>query len=452
MKRPSEYNPKIIGVIGTLTVAALVALALGFKHLPFVDSDRRYTAYFAEAAGLTPGSPVQVAGFRVGEVTDVRLDGPRVLVEFTMEDSIHPGDRTAAAIKTETLLGTRLVEVTTHGDGRLDGPIPLQRTTSPYELPQALGDLSQTIAGLDTNKLNESLTTLAETFKNTPADLRTAVEGISRFSDTLNKRDERLRNLFADANKVTGVLRERSDQIVGLVNDTNSLLGELSGEATTLTQLSGNISALAQQISGLVADNKSTLRPALEKVNGVLTMIDNRRDDLIKSIHLIRRFSLSLGESVSAGPFFREYLANLVPGQFFQPFIDAAFSDLGLDPHTLLPSQLTDPQVGQPATPALPVPFPRTGQGGPPRLTVPDAITGNPGDPGCGPPGLPLPGPSGCYPYREPMPAPPPGGPPPGPPAGYDPAAPAENLPPPTPVEVNSPNMIPDFPRPGPTP
>jgi phospholipid/cholesterol/gamma-HCH transport system substrate-binding protein len=121
------------------------------------------------------------------------------------------------------------------------------------------------------------------------------------------------------------------------------------------------------------------------------------------SIKRLNAYAMSLGESVSSGPFFKAYLANLMPGQFVQPFIDAAFSDLGLDPNTLAPSQRTDPQTGQPGTPALPVPYPRTGQGGEPHLNLPDAITGNPGDP--------------RYPYREPLPAPPPGGPPPGPPA-----------------------------------
>ena len=77
---------------------------------------------------------------------------------------------------------------------------------------------------------------------------------------------------------------------------------------------------------------------------------------------------MSLGESVASGPFFKAYVVNLLPGQFVQPFIDAAFSDLGLDPNVLLPSELTDPQTGQPATPALPVPYPRTGQGGEPQL------------------------------------------------------------------------------------
>jgi phospholipid/cholesterol/gamma-HCH transport system substrate-binding protein len=139
-----------------------------------------------------------------------------------------------------------------------------------------------------------------------------------------------------------------------------------------------------------------------------------------KALVGLNRYALGLGESVSSGPFFKAYVANLVPGQFIQPFIDAAFSDLGLDPNVLLPSQRSDPQVGQPATPPLPIPYPRTGQGGTPRMTLPDAITGNPGDPKCGPPGVPLPGP-GCYPYRAPLPAPPPGGPPPGPPAPADP-------------------------------
>jgi phospholipid/cholesterol/gamma-HCH transport system substrate-binding protein len=154
---------------------------------------------------------------------------------------------------------------------------------------------------------------------------------------------------------------------------------------------------------------------------------------------------MSFGEANSSGPFFKAYVGNLLPGQFVQPFIDAAFSDLGLDPHVLLPSQRTDPQIGQPGTPALPVPYPRTGQGGEPNLTLPDAITGKPGDQGCGPPGLPLPGPTGCYPYREPLPAPPPGGPPPGPPA-LPPGQDHLQQPAPTPVYVPAPG------EPAPTP
>src|SRR6202035_4638686 len=121
--------------------------------------------------------------------------------------------------------------------------------------------------------------------------------------------------------------------------------------------------AFATQFKGFIADNRAQLRPALDKLNGVLTIVDNRRDRLKLMLRYLNQYAMSLGESVASGPFFKAYVANLLPGQFVQPFVDAAFSDLGLDPATLLPSQLSNPQVGQPGTPPLPVPFPRTGQG-----------------------------------------------------------------------------------------
>ncbi len=51
------------------------------------------------------------------------------------------------------------------------------------------------------------------------------------------------------------------------------------------------------------------------------------------SVKLLNKYAMSLGESLSSGPFFKAYVVNLLPGQFVQPFIDAAFSDLGLDPY-----------------------------------------------------------------------------------------------------------------------
>ncbi|ADT98199.1 MCE family protein [Mycolicibacterium gilvum] len=417
MKPFSERNQLVIGAVGVGITAAIVLGATNYDKIPLFDPGREYTAHFAEAGGLTTDAAVQVSGFKVGQVKSIELDGPQVLVTFTVDKGIRLGDRTEAAIKTKGLLGTKILEVIARGEGQQDGTIPIDRTTSPYQLPDALGELSATISGLDTDQLSESLRVLSATFADTPPQLKIAVEGVARFSDTLNARDAQLRGLLANANKATTVLAERSEQVVGLVSNTNALLAELQNQSAAVDQISGNISALSQQLQGFIGENRDTMKPALDKLNGVLTILDNRKERLQKSLSLLNDYSMSLGESVSAGPFFKTYVANLLPGQFLQPFIDVAFSDLGLDPNVLLPSQRSDPQVGQPGTPAMPVPFPRTGQGGEPRMTIPDAITGNPGDAGCGPPGIPLPGPTGCYPYREPLPAPPPGGPPPGPPA-----------------------------------
>lgn len=440
MKSFAERNQFVIGAVGLALTIGIVLGSLNYDRLPFLQG-KEYSAYFADAGGLTTSQGVLVSGFEVGKVKSIELDGPRALVKFTVARNIHLGDHTEAAIKTKGLLGTKVLEVTSRGGGQLEGTIPVERTTSPYQLPDALGELATTISGLNTNQLSDSLRVLAETFSDTPPQLRIAVEGVARFSQTLDERDAQLRGLLGNANKATTVLAERSNQVVSLIANSNALLAELRTQSAALDQISGNISSVSQQLQGFIAENRNSLRPALDKLNGVLTIVDNRKERVQRSIKLLGQYSMSLGESVSGGPFFKTYVANLLPGQFLQPFVDAAFSDLGLDPNVLLPSQRTDPQVGQPGTPALPVPYPRTGQGGEPRLNIPDAITGNPGDQPCGLPGLPLPGP-GCYPYREPPPAPPPGGPPPGPPAEAPPGVQSTPEPTPSPALVPAPGEV----------
>jgi phospholipid/cholesterol/gamma-HCH transport system substrate-binding protein len=429
MKSFEERNRLVIGAVGVGVTFALTMAALNYDKLPFLNTDKEYSAYFTEASGLIPGAAVQLSGFRVGQVQSVSLDGPRVLVKFDVVKDIRIGDRSEAAVKTKSLLGAKILELTPRGDGVQSGPIPVDRTKPAYQLPDALGDLTATISGLDTNQLSDSLAVLANTFQDTPPDLKVAVQGVARFSQTLNQRDGELRKLLENAHKATSVLAERSDQVVTLIANTNALLIQLESQSRALDQISGNISAVMQQIKGVISESRETLKPALDKLNGVLTIVDNRKERVQDSVKKLNAYAISLGESVASGPFYNAYIGNLLPGQFLQPFIDAAFSDLGLDPNTLTPSKLHDPQVGQPGTPALPVPYPRTGQGGEPKLTLPDAITGKPGNL--------------RYPYREPLPAPPPpGGPPPGPPAVSPPpnqqAAPVQQ-----PVVLPAPGQIP---------
>ena len=102
MKSFAERNLFVIGAVGAITIAGTAALALEYDKLPFFDSAKHYTAYFAESGGLRPGAAVQVAGYRVGEVSSVDLQGARVVVRFEVDDSVRLGQLTEANIRTKS--------------------------------------------------------------------------------------------------------------------------------------------------------------------------------------------------------------------------------------------------------------------------------------------------------------------------------------------------------------
>jgi phospholipid/cholesterol/gamma-HCH transport system substrate-binding protein len=301
-----------IGIVGIVVGVTVSLSALQVDRLPFIRSGAEYSAFFADAGGLVPGDQVQVAGVRSGRVDEVKLDGAKVYVRFTLDESIVLGRKTAAAIKTNTVLGRKSLEVTPAGDGatRRDDTIPLDRTTSPYSLTDALGDLSNTVKGLDMDQVNKTLDALSTTFADTPAPLRSALDGVTQLSRSINTRDKALTELLSHAQSVTKVLSDRSNQINSLLVDGNSLLGELNNRRAALSQLIVYVNGLAQQLTGFVNDNEAQLKPTLDKLNSVLDLLERNKENIGKALDELGPFEAALGEQVGSGPYFQAYVAN----------------------------------------------------------------------------------------------------------------------------------------------
>ncbi|WP_024795777.1 MCE family protein [Tomitella biformata] len=329
MRQARELNPIPIGIIGTVVIALLTLAALNLRALPFVDSATGYRALVTETAGLSVGDPVQVAGVTVGSVREVHIEGATVAITFGVDDAIEMGEQTRADIATATVLGTKLLRVTPAGEGRLDkgATIPLERTSSPYQLTNALGDLTDTAREIDSGQLSDSMRELAGVLRETPEDLSAALDGVTRLSQTVASRDESLRELLEHAENATGALAQRSEQVEALLVDGDAVLVELIRRAAAIESLSTQIGTLSQQLTGLVADNRDQLSPALAHLESVLAMLNANRDDIAGAIERLGPYVTELGEAVASGPYFNSYIQNLLPGQLIEPFVRAALGE-----------------------------------------------------------------------------------------------------------------------------
>ena len=313
------------GIVGIVVAAAVVVATLNYDKLQFLRDGIEYSANFTDAGGLVPGDRVQVAGIEVGNVEHVELDGKQVLVTFTVKEGIQLGEETSAAIKTNTVLGRRSLALTPSGTGKLtkDEPIPVDRTTAPYSLNDALGDLSAEVHDLDTKQVNEALDVLSTALKDTPAPLRETLDGVTRLSKALNDRDQSLRDLLTKAQGVTKILADRGDQINALLLDGNDLLGALELRRSAISELITNISGVSQQLSGLVHDNEEQIGPTLEKLNSVTALLIRNKDNLSRALDGLGPYATALGEAVASGPYFQAFVQNYGSGKMLQGLVDA---------------------------------------------------------------------------------------------------------------------------------
>ena len=317
-----DRDPKKLGVWGAVGAVALMGISLNYDRIPYVNGMRDATVYVADAAGLDTGDHVQVAGMNVGTVRKIELDGDRVRVRCAINRGVELGADTSAQIKTDSILGRRALGVFSDGRGDLeDNTIPIERTSVPYSLTSALGDLSDTVEAMDTDKVDEALTVLAETMEGSSPEVQSAIDGITRLSRSLNERDEGVRQLLEKAAGTTDVLGRRSDQINQLMVDGNTLFTQLDLRRRALSELIMNIDELARQLSGLVQDNEAQLGPALDKLEQVSDLLIRNKDDIDLGLRRIVPFSTALSEAVASGPWFNAYISNLSLGHYQQTIV-----------------------------------------------------------------------------------------------------------------------------------
>ena len=223
-----ERNPVAVGLVGVVVCALVALTAYDADALPLIGSGgTHYSAYFSEASGLQNGDDVDIAGVKVGQVTSVALDGAQVKVGFRVRGA-WVGDSSTAAIDIRTLLGAKYLAVDPLG-GSAQNPsqtIPRSRTTSPFDVTEALNGLGQTIDAVNTQQLAASFQAIADTFKDTPPSVRSAVTGL------VQDNDQQLAPTLTALSRVVSVLQANQknlDQVLALAGPYYRQLGDALG-------------------------------------------------------------------------------------------------------------------------------------------------------------------------------------------------------------------------------
>lgn len=303
-----------IGVIGIVVILALTATSFLLDSLPVVGAGPKYTAYFSEAAGLSSGNEVRIAGVKVGVVTDVELDGDRVEVGFRAKDA-WIGDDTRASIQIKTVLGQKYLALDPAGTRELDtsDPIPLERTVSPYDVVTAFSSAAETLEEIDDRKLEESLEVLTDAMQASPDEFREAVDGVARLSHTLSSRDQELRALLEATRTSSSILAERNDDFRRLIIGTGELLAELNGRADALRLVLASTRGLSEELRILVAENEAEFGPTLNSLDSALEVLTDHEAELRRSLHNLGPFYRLYANMLGTGRWFDSVVSNLLP-------------------------------------------------------------------------------------------------------------------------------------------
>jgi len=121
-------NSRVEVVVGIFLVLGFLAfgwLAMQLGEIPWLTASKTYSVYadFDNISGIKSGAEVQISGVTVGSVTGLKLNEyDQARAELQINKEIELPKDSIASVKSQGIIGDKLIQITLGGDEELYKP------------------------------------------------------------------------------------------------------------------------------------------------------------------------------------------------------------------------------------------------------------------------------------------------------------------------------------------
>lgn len=276
-----SYSRLWLGVIAIAVVSVLVGILMIVKVADVGYTS--YTARFLQAAALKVGNPITVAGIPVGEVKSMKLMGDHVEARLKVRNDVALGQDSRAVIKITTILGSRYLSLEPAGSGSLPNKtFELSRTEVPYDLQEALADVTTTYEQVDSDKFAQTLSVLGRQLDGLPEVVPQALANTQNLANIIAGRRDQLGSLLQTTETVANTLRAQQSTVGSLVNQGNALVGEFVARRASFQAMMAALTSLVETLSGIIIEDRPELEKTLVNLRELSDLL-GKHDDLVRS-------------------------------------------------------------------------------------------------------------------------------------------------------------------------
>jgi phospholipid/cholesterol/gamma-HCH transport system substrate-binding protein len=266
--------------------AAIVVLGLLAGHATLGATAYRLRIPMDNAAGLYPGSDVEIAGSKAGSVETVGLQSGKAVVTITVDPEHAPVRKDASvALRPKSLLGEKYLDLDpgSKGESLASGAtLPANAVSEPVELEDVINTFDQPTREKLTVLIDELGTGLAgrgpETNQGFQAG-RNDMDDLAAVATTLQQKDADLEQVIQSLSAVLEELAQsdRRQQIGELIANTEALMNNLANQDAQLkralaeTNAALGRSAVALDGTGQNLGDIFNQAPTAVQQTGVLT-------------------------------------------------------------------------------------------------------------------------------------------------------------------------------------
>lgn len=292
-----------IGILGVVLVVAFAASSRA--------SDRfTVDAIFDNAAFLTPGSDVRIAGANVGKIESISLTaGRKARLRMSVDRRFAPFRSNAdCTIQPQSLIGEKFVQCS---PGTADQPVlqrdadtgiaevPLANTHAPVDLDLVLGTFSQPTPArlaLLLDALGNGLSGRGSDLNESLRRANPALQQTQRLLQQLGSERQTIAALTTESDRVVGSLAQRRESVARFIRDAGRLLTTTAGRTGELSQTLHEVPSVLDQAQPALRE----LDAVVTRARPVLSALDRSAGPLNVAVSRVRPFAAQVRPTLPA--------------------------------------------------------------------------------------------------------------------------------------------------------
>jgi phospholipid/cholesterol/gamma-HCH transport system substrate-binding protein len=250
-----------VGVLVLISGGLLAYMSMQVGALRTLGDEVQLTVVLADAAGLSDGAAVRIAGVQVGQVQEMRVEHDKAVVSISVSQEAAVREDASILVRARSILGEKYLEISPRSqDARLlvDGD-RLVVSRSQTEIDELVNTLGPLVEAMDAEAVGIAMDRLAQALQDDPSRLARMLQDMDTMMANGAAASQDLPEAIQEARRTLTEIRTTAQQTRPLIARSNQVLSRLDAASESVPEITEDIKLLVKDTRSLVEDSRSTL-------------------------------------------------------------------------------------------------------------------------------------------------------------------------------------------------
>lgn len=278
---------------GLLVVVVAVAI-LATVAVLYVNPPNRKSISFetTDAAAVSVGQDVRIAGISVGKVSTVSLEAESIKVDAEIQDDVAVGDESKIEVRMLTPVGGYAVTIIPMGkspNGSLS--IPKERVSVPYSIGDVLQAAPIVTDEVDGSTVDANIDQVATALQQNSGSIESMLGGLKSIARVMDEQRQQVARVADLASEYLGTFNANRDFVFNLIQQVDVVLTTYHNNSAGFNQayfLLGDVLERLRPLEEFYLNHKDLIKQKVDETRSAITDLTTTMGPALDNLSALR--------------------------------------------------------------------------------------------------------------------------------------------------------------------